>query len=273
MLFSVASFSVMNLLVKGLAHWPSWQTAWFRCAATLAALTLWGITRREPIIVWPRQPWNVLSRAITGTISMLCFFASVKLIPLGNAVSLNFLAPALTILIAIVVLKERVSVRECLFMGLVLLGGMSLLFSEHGFALSLGAGLGALGAAFGALSYTALRKSSDSPLLIVFAFSLLATITLFPFILKTWSSPTWSECILGACIGLAGMSGQLALTQAYQGDHVTKVAPISYLGPVLAALTGWLLYAEVPTLISVCSLLLIVGGNLLLVQHRARSKT
>ena len=67
--------------------------------------------------------------------------------------------------------------------------------------------------------------------------------------------------------GALGTLGLLGLTHAFTRLEASRVAPLEYSGFVWAALLGYLLFGEVPTLTTAASAALIVGGCLLLLRR------
>ena len=67
--------------------------------------------------------------------------------------------------------------------------------------------------------------------------------------------------------GALGTLGLLGLTHAFTRLEASRVAPREYSGFVWAALLGYLLFGEVPTLTTAASAALIVGGCLLLLRR------
>jgi S-adenosylmethionine uptake transporter len=71
----------------------------------------------------------------------------------------------------------------------------------------------------------------------------------------------------GAADGPAGHGGLLGITWAFSHIEASRAAPVEYTGFVWAALLGFLLFGEVPTVWTLASAALIVGGCLLLIRR------
>ncbi|MDE2093085.1 MAG: DMT family transporter, partial [Burkholderiales bacterium] len=67
--------------------------------------------------------------------------------------------------------------------------------------------------------------------------------------------------------GGLGTLGLLCLTYAFTRLEASRVAPLEYTSFVWAALLGYVLFDEVPTLATAASATLIVGGCLLLLRR------
>jgi S-adenosylmethionine uptake transporter len=67
--------------------------------------------------------------------------------------------------------------------------------------------------------------------------------------------------------GALGTLGLLCLTYAFTRLEASRVAPLEYSGFVWASVLGYLLFAEVPTLATVASAMLIIGGCLMLLRR------
>jgi drug/metabolite transporter (DMT)-like permease len=76
-----------------------------------------------------------------------------------------------------------------------------------------------------------------------------------------------SDVALILLAGGLGTFGLLCLTHAFTRLEASRVAPLEYTGLVWATALGYLLFGEVPTLSTMASAALIVGGCLLLLRR------
>ena len=107
MLLSTGAFAFMNIFVKHLNDFPALQLVFFRSVGALIFGTTYLLWKRIPLL--GNQKKLLLSRGLTGTLSMALFFYALKFMPLGSAVTLRYLSPIFGIILAIYFLKERVS--------------------------------------------------------------------------------------------------------------------------------------------------------------------
>ena len=87
----------------------------------------------------------------------------------------------------------------------------------------------------------------------------MAIITLVPA-LFVWTQPTLAQLGWLLAMGTAGTVGHLAFAQAFKTTEMTAVLPYDFLRLVWASAAGYLLFAEVPTLMSWLGGALIFGS-------------
>jgi len=269
MLISIAAFTVMNSLVKYLQHLPAFELVFFRSIGSCVICFFLLLKQGIPILGNERK--LLLSRGLFGVTSMFLFFAVVKLIPFGSAVSLRYISPIFAGILAIFILKERITTLQwgCFlmaFIGVLLIKGVDARISLLGLALILTSAL------FSGMVYIIIRKigKRDHPLVVVNYFMFIATCVGAFFSIFNWQSPVGTEWILLLSLGIFGFVGQLFMTKAYQIASIGTVAPMKYLEAVFALLVGWIWFGEGYTFLSLIGIFLVIGGMLLnvWVKHR-----
>lgn len=242
-------FSIMNIAIRIVsAELEPLQIAFFRNLFALAFMLPWlwraGFgalrTRRLGAHVW---------RALIGLAAMICWFYSIALLPLAEAVSLNFTVPLFATAGAALFLGETVRARRWSATLLGFLGVLIIL--RPGFAeLSPAMALPVVAAAFMAVS-TLLVKSlsrSDSPAAIVLYMNLiLAPVSLVPA-LFVWRWPDWSSLALLVLIGLLAALAHILLTRAYTKADASAVMPFDYARLPFVAGLAFLVFGEQPDL-------------------------
>jgi len=262
MLISVLAFSIMNSLIKYLQHLPAFELVFFRsigsCIICLFLLTKQGI----PILGNQRK--LLVTRGLVGVTAMFLFFAVVKLIPFGSAVSLRYISPIFAGILAIFILKERITPLQwaCFFLafiGVLLIKGVDTRVSF------LGLGLIILSAFFSGMVYIIIRKigQRDHPLVVVNYFMFTATCVGGLFSIFNWQSPVGIEWVILLSVGIFGFFGQLFMTKAYQIAAIGTVAPMKYLEAVFALIVGWFWFGEGYTLLGLVGIGLIILGMML----------
>lgn len=282
----VFAFAVMNVMIKALAEVPPGQVVFFRAffallpLALVASLAAGGLVR----MVRTDRPWLHVRRALTGTLAMTCFFISIMTLPLVEATAITFVMPIFAVVLAPVMLAERVGPWRW---GAVLTGFAGVLLAiapqigteapPAGGPLSgnlaLGAAIGLVGAFLAALVVVFIRQMSatETSESIVFYFmataSVLSGLTLF--FDAVWPSPAeWAMLI--AC-GLVGGCGQLLMTYSYRFAEPSLLAPFDYTSIAWAVVFGLIFFAEIPTLFAILGVLLvIVSGVVIAWRERVR---
>ena len=242
-------FSVMNIAIRIVAaELDPLEIAFFRNFFALVFMLPWlfraglGALRTAHLAahVW---------RAVIGLVAMICWFYSIALLPLAEAVSLNFTVPLFATVGAVIFLGEVVRARRW---SATLLGflGVLIILRPGVTELSPAMALPVVAAGFMAVS-TLLVKSlsrSDSPAAIVLYMNLILTpISLVPA-LFVWRWPGWSALALLVLVGLLASVAHILLTRAYTKADASAVMPFDYARlPFIAAL-AFLVFGELPDL-------------------------
>lgn len=225
-----------------------------------------------------RMPAHVRRTAI-GLVGMFLNLGSVLLLPLAEATILGFTSPLFAVILAALLLRERVgklrwSAVTIGFLGVIVISGFD---NGGGVVTPLGLAVGVGGAFMVALIAIQLRDlgRTEKPLTVVFWFSTLSTVLVAPSLLLS-AGPhdelTW--LILGG-IGVLGLAGQLALTAALRLGAVSSVIVMDYSSLFWATLWGWLLWQQLPPPATWLGAPLIIAAGLFVVwrEHRlAREK-
>jgi len=193
-----------------------------------------------------------------------CWLLALTLIPLAQVISIEFTMPIWTAILAVAFLGERMGVWKTTAVGLGLVG-VVVIVRPFGGAVS-GGQLIALTAAVGyAVSVTLVKSLTRSDRVTVIMFWMVVIQALLGVVpaLAVWQWPSaqvWGWLVV---IGFCGTYSHWCLTQALSHADATIVVPMDFLRVPLAALTGWLIYAERVDLLTAVGAALILGGNLL----------
>lgn len=186
-----------------------------------------------------------LSRALTGIISMYCFFYVLARLPLAQGMLVLLLSPFIVPVIARFWLKERPS-RLTLFS--ILLGFVGVLLALPGDYGDAEAVLlvGLLSAVLVAVTKTTIRYMSDTEpaVRIVFYFSLLTAVLSaipVPFYWQPLNTDVWLAFI---GMGVLAAMGQLAMTRAYAVAPASDIGMWTYSSVIFAGLFGYLFWQE-----------------------------
>ena len=109
---AVACFSVWDSIAKSLAaRHPVPLLVWARWGFQVVAMLIWLAPTMGMRMVHTRQLRMQLVRGVLLIGSSLCFMSALKFLPLADATALNYLTPTLVIVLAIVFLRERMTLR------------------------------------------------------------------------------------------------------------------------------------------------------------------
>ena len=140
------------------------------------------IIYRKRIPFFGQNKKMLLVRGISGVIALTIFFFTIVKLPLAIASILQYLSPIFTVLLAIIVLKEKIVKFQWLFILFAFLGiGLLTFFRDADpiQAISLDLfwiGMGIVSAFFSATAYIGIikLKTTDEPITIVMYFPMLA---------------------------------------------------------------------------------------------------
>ena len=246
MLFASFSFGSMNALVK----WASleadvWSMVFVRSMVIAVAIFL--ICRRSGITLIVEDRRSMLLRCITGLIAMILYFSALGLIPIGQAVTLQYTNPLFVALLSSVFVSEKVepfvwTLAIISFIGIVLIVSPDLQTIEVNAVLALGSGF------FAALAYLYVRRlrASEHALSIVFWFATFSVAFTFipamPTLPTALSDPVVTLALVG--IGVGAGAGQVGLTFAFHKANAAWISAFSYLTVIVATIYGYTIFGE-----------------------------
>ena len=193
-----------------------------------------------------------------------CWLVALTLIPLAQVISIEFTMPIWTAILAVAFLGERMGAWKttAVVLGLV---GVVVIVRPFGGSVS-GGQLIALTAAVGYATSVTLVKSltrNDRVTVIMFWMVVIQSALGLAPALLVWHWPSAAVWGWLMVIGFCGTYSHYCLTQALSHADATLVVPMDFLRVPLAALTGWLVYAEGIDLLTALGAALILTGNLL----------
>jgi len=204
---------------------------------------------------------------------MTFFFASIKYLSVGTAVSLRYIAPIFAAIFAILFLKEKIKPLQWLFFimafsGVVILKGFDAQVNTHGLLLVL------IASVFSGFVYVILSKigKSEHPVVVVNYFMIIATIVGGVLSIKDWTTPVGIQWILLFSLGVFGYYGQVYMTKAFQSAPTNQVAPLKYIEVVFTVIIGLFWVNEIYTFWSILGIALIIGGLILNVLYKESVK-
>lgn len=268
MLLATFWFACMNVAVKKLSHLPTMELVFFRCGiATLIGF----VSLHRAGVDWIGSNRRLLFlRGAFGTIALFTFFYTLQKMPLGTAVTIQYLSPVFTTLFAIRLLNEPVRPVQWLFFAMAFAGVIVVKGPETQVSWFL-LGIGIVSAVFSALAYNMVRslREKEHPLVVVLHFQLLGAITGFGATLFNWQMPAGYDWLLLLMVGLFTQWGQENLTRSLQSENMARVSILNYLGIGYALVFGWLFFDETHTWVQVGGMALVVSGVVLQILFRS----
>lgn len=271
---AVFLFTVMSALIKATSDSvPPGQAVFFRSLFAIPVIVIWLSLRgelRHGLIA--RRPIVHIRRGVLGTTAMGLTFAGLGLLPLPEVTAIGYAAPIFTVILAALLLGERIRLIR---LSAVLLGllGVSIMIwprlggSDMENAAALGAVLILLSALARALVQIQIRSmvGSESTSAIVFYFSATATVLSLLSAPFGWVLPPGKVLALLVLAGLIGGAAQICVTSSYRFGPVSMLAPVDYASMIFAILIGYVWFAEVPTAVMLTGAVLVIAGNIMVI--------
>ncbi|MCW5748383.1 MAG: DMT family transporter [Alphaproteobacteria bacterium] len=266
-----AMFTLVSVFIRlSSAELDTLQVAFFRCVFGLLFIAPVLARLRLNPFATPRLGQHV-TRALIGTVSMLCGFYAVGHLPIADSTSISFSAPLFITLIAAVFMGEKVRWRRWTATIVGFLGVVIML--RPGGEVLQPAALVAVASAL-LMSIAAMmvkRLSAHEPAMSVLAtFAIFSTVMLAVPAILVWRWPSPTVWLYVAAIGLGATVGQYFWVRGYAIAQASAVAPFDYLRMPLSVLMGFLVFAELPTIWTLVGTLIIAGSGLYIAYREAQ---
>ncbi|HBR57516.1 MAG TPA: EamA family transporter, partial [Blastocatellia bacterium] len=213
----------------------------------------------------------LLLRGIFGTTALALFFVTVQNIPLASAMTIQYLSPIFTTIIAIFVLSEPVRSLQWVFYaaafsGVILIERIDTRISWEYLV------IGIISAFCSGVAYNLVRslKGREHPLTIVLHFQLIGVIAGAVSLFFNWQTPAGVDWLFLFLIGVFSQLGQVFLTNALQKEAVAGVAIVNYTGLIYGVSIGWIVFGEAQNIQSILGMMMVVFGVLLSVIYSRR---
>ncbi|WP_170364031.1 DMT family transporter [Ruegeria arenilitoris] len=263
-------FTAMSALVKALsADFPPGQMVFFRSLFAVPVIVAWLISRGElaqGFVV--RKPMGHFWRGVLGTTAMGLTFTGLSLLPLPEVTAIGYATPIFTLILAALLLGERIRLIRIGAVAIGLLGVLIMIWPRLGSAdLGTGATIGALcvlGATV-ARGFVQIHIRQlvqvDHPAAIVFYFSMTATLLSALTVFWGWTVPALNQLLILITMGLIGGVAQILVTSSYRFGQASMLAPYDYTSMLFAIFIGYVWFDELPTLAILLGAALVIAGN------------
>lgn len=206
----------------------------------------------------------LLIRGITGTFSIGAFYFSLDYLILPDATMINKLAPFFAVILSFLILKEKITGKQLLFLFIAFAGSVFII-KPHFNASIIPSLVGVFAAFCAGLAYTMIRLLGDKEefFTIILSFTGVATIVCFPFMFINTSGLTKENILYMIFAGLSFIIGQVFLTLAYRNAPASEISMFDYVGLIIAAVYGFMLFNEIPDVLSIIGYLIIIVASFL----------
>ena len=276
-LTAMLAFTVMSACVKGLdGAIPVGEVVFCRGFFALIPLCLWFIASSERITVpAAKNIGSLLAGSSAGLGGMFFGFLALAYLPLVNVTVLSYTTPLFTIMLAALLLGEKVRIYRWSavltgFIGVFITLSPKLIFdaasgpAQIDRVAMIGTALALTGALCAAFSSIAVRhlNSIEKPSRIVLIYTLTGVVAGLATLGFGWKMPDFHQFLLLAGGGLAGGIGQIAMTLSLRHAQASLLAPFDYTTMIWAIALGYLFMAEVPTGATIIGALTVIAAGL-----------
>ena len=292
-LVAVFLFMVMAAMIKAATeNVPAGQAVFFRSVFAMPIILGWIAQRgelREALV--PQNLMGHVWRGIFGTSAMALTFAGLGLLPLPEVTAIGYATPIFTVILAAIMLGERVRIYRISAVALGLVGVMIVIWprlsvdaGDIGTAGTIGALMVLAAALLRSLVQIHIRTlvKTEHTAAIVFYFSLTASVLSLFSLPFGWVVPDAVDLTLLIGAGLLGGIAQILVTSSYRFAGASMLAPFDYASLIFAAAIGYVIFEEVPTLTMWTGAALVVAGGIIILwrerqlgmeRRKARSVT
>jgi drug/metabolite transporter (DMT)-like permease len=269
MLIAGFLFATMNVFVKMLPNIPAVEIVFFRSLISFVMSFVYLKSIGVPVLGNNKR--LLVARGAVGAVALTMYFYTLQNIPLGSAVTMQFLSPIFTSILGIFIVKENVHPKQWIFyimafVGLIIIQGFDPRVSIRMFIIGISASI------FAGLAYNIIRKikMTEHPLVIVFYFPLVTTPLTGLYSIFNWEMPVGNEWLILLAIGILTQFAQYFMTMSYQAEDLSKVASLKYLTIVYALGYGYVFFDESYNWIVFSGIFLILLGVVLNVWFKNR---
>jgi drug/metabolite transporter (DMT)-like permease len=274
---STLAFAVMVTLIKLVSDQvPPGEVLFARASiGTIPVVVMLLVQGEFGRALVTHKPFGHMKRAVFGTMSMFCWFASLVWLPLADATAINYAGPLFGVIFAALLLGERVRAYRWTAVG-VGFAGVLIVLSDHvsgvQFAAdgrALGALLALASAVFAAVATVMVRglTATETTGAIVFYFSISAAAMSLISLPFGWVVPTLGEAGILVAAGLCGGIGQVLMTSGYRYAEASVAAPFDYASMIWIVVLAYAVFGDVPTSTVMLGSLIVIGSGVFVMWH------
>ncbi len=274
LLFWSSAFVAINIAV---AEIPPTELALFRFLVASAAIGVLVLLRGRPSRIRRKDRTGFLLMGLAVAGYQVALNLGQQTVASGIASLLIATVPVMTVVMAMIALRERLGPRGWFGLGLAFAGSVALVISRnHDFSLNSGA-LFILLAAFLGAFYTVVQKryATDYDAVSLAAYSIwLATLLLLPVLpsmIETLTATSTRAILAAVYLGVFSSAiGYATWAFALTRLSATRVSSLLYLIPPLVFAEAWLILGTTPDIKAVLSGIVVLSGVAMVNRRRRK---
>ena len=243
------------------------EILFWRSVLSLALLAPW-ICWHWPRSLRPAHRGLIAMRGVTVVAGVLCYYYAVSVLPLAEAVLLNFSAPVFVPLLGFLLFRFALD-RRVLAAVLIGFAGVALILKPGTDFFQPVALIGVASGVLGGLSVVAIWRmpTTENPMRIAVYFALIGiAVTVGPVLFMGPTLPaaeTWPALIM---LGVFSTAANVLFAKGCLIAPADRVGTLNYTSVIFAGVLGWLIWEERVDWLMAAGAVLIVGAGVIAVR-------
>ena len=185
------------------------------------------------------------ARGLAHGFGVILWFFAMGRIPVSEVTAIGYITPIFVSIAAFIFLKETFSISIIGALAICMIG-MIIIIRPTTSGIAIGQLSMVIATLFFAASYILAKKlsSTESTLEILVALNFIVTVTLAPFAIAFWVTPSIQEVLFLSIVALFATAGHFTMTMALKLAPITITQPISYVQIVWASCIGFVFFGE-----------------------------
>ncbi len=215
---------------------------------------MWPTIKAQKLTLRPNNPWMHYLRILAAALGIALWYISLRYIPVTQVVALSFVAPIITTICAILILKEKFNIQRKLAVGLSFIGGFLIARPDHTFLHAENYTWYMLLPLLAAIVFSLdkiltrhlLQKNETPQALAWYLLAFIAPLCILPAIVYGWVNPSLEHLPWLGVLGLLGALAHYTFNKAYALADVTVLLPFGAAKLIMCAGLSYLAFSEIP---------------------------
>lgn len=265
MIIASTLFTTLNLFGKLSTEISIYMKTFISNIIALIIISIVILKNKISFIGKKRNLKYLLARGICGTLAAFALYYTLNHLILADATLFSKLGPFFATIFGYILLKDKLEKKQVIFLLITFAGALFVIKPNISMDI-FPAAIGLLGAASAGLAFTMIRKigNDEDTFTIIFYNIIISTIVSIPFIISEKDILSHPSNIVYMILGGLCISfGQLSLTLAYKNAPASRIAMYDYLGLIVSAIYGIIIFNEFPDFLSILGYIIIFSVSLI----------
>ena len=272
-LFADMALNIWALgIVKALGlGYPAAQIVFLRAGIGLLLLLPWIYRERHAFLTVPDLPLQIFRVGLSAATLTASYFAIAR-VPLALFTTMNFTRPLIVMLMAALLLRERVTGAQWGAAALAMVGVL-IAIDPNGTRLGIGLGILAIAIVMGCAAIIVTRRLRNTPTVVLMTFYTVGlSLCTLPFALWSWQPIAPDDLTPLLAIGVFAQIAQACFLRAHYHGDAGVLSVLGYMSLPLSMAAGYVAFDEEPTLrfLIGAALVVVAAGSLTLKRSTPR---